>query len=158
MQRSKSPNGSFDSRDAVAIPQRHPLGCAVACVASRAGLEYLEALALFSEPENAWIRGYYGSEVVDALARAGLRYAFDELRSGADATNSARIERPGVIVFVAGTAFSYPMGHYLLRTRSGWMNPWANFPEMIPVRAAIQPALVGSVSHLIYELDSPVSA
>ncbi len=55
----------------------------------------------------------------------------------------------GTIVFVHPNAI-YTSGHYLLKLEDGWMNPWANFPNMIPVKYAIEETLPGDVSYLIY--------
>jgi hypothetical protein len=130
-----------------AVPQQHALGCSVACVAARCGLTYREALALFEHPEQAWTRGYDCSEIVAALARAGLHYAFDRIDpdSGHDLLST-----PGTIVFIEpGPA--YPAGHYLLRTERGWMNSWSNFPNMIPVESSFVPELPGRPAYWLRE-------
>jgi hypothetical protein len=130
-----------------AVPQEHAMGCAVACVATRLRATYSSALALFGNPENAWGRGYYCAEIAAALSGAGLAYeyaAFDPDR------HSVLLETEGTIAFVAPSAI-YPAGHYLVRGPSGWMNPWLNYPRMVPVEAAFQENLPGEVSFLLYE-------
>ncbi|MEZ0393039.1 MAG: hypothetical protein ACAH59_12535 [Pseudobdellovibrionaceae bacterium] len=128
------------------VPQEHPLGCAVACVASLCGLSYQEALKLFEIPELAWIRGFYCSEIVQALARAELSYTFAEF----DLSKiSEMLRQPGTIVFVSPNS-RYPSGHFLLRLENGWMNPWSNFPQMISVRADVEDALPGEVSYVVF--------
>ena len=42
----------------------------------------------------------------------------------------------GTIVFIRRCT-QYAMGHYLVRVKGGWMNPWVNCPEMIPVKAGL---------------------
>ncbi len=122
------------------------MGCAVACVASLCHLRYGRAIELFEFQEHAWTRGFYCNEVVRALANVGLNYAFEEFNS---LRHARHLKREGTIVFVAPCA-KYPSGHYLLRLAKGWMNPWANFPMMRQVQAAIERKLPGAVSYLVY--------
>jgi hypothetical protein len=133
-----------------AVKQEHALGCGVACVASRCGISYKEALTLFVRPENAWVRGFYCREIVDALARAGLRYSFSEFDPLRDA---GLLEKPGTIVFYPPSK-EFPVGHYVIRARagySGWMNPWSNFPQMIPIESGFQEAISGHPAYVVFE-------
>jgi hypothetical protein len=141
------------------VAQLHPLGCGVACVASRCGLSYKAALSLFARQEHAWTRGFYCSEIVEALSNAGFKYAFAKYDPS---LHEKVIEIPGAIVFV-GPCSDYPSGHFLLRCqtghrighrighRMGWMNPWANFPMMNDVEAKLQKTLPAQVTYVIYE-------
>ncbi len=130
------------------------MGCAVACVAMRSGLSYRDAIALFQKKESAWTRGYYCREVVEALKRAGFLYTYAKYDSKKHAPLT---NREGTIVFI-GAGKRYPSGHYLLKTAQGWMNPWANFPEMAPPKAAFEQKLIGRVTYLLWETESVTSA
>jgi hypothetical protein len=130
-----------------AIAQEHPLGCSVACVASRCAISYKEAHKFFKDEAHAWTRGYYCSEVAWALAQAGLKYRFEPFDSE---KHEAYVMREGTLVFVERSS-KHPSGHYLLRTSSGWMNPWSNFPQMIQVTANFETDLRGEVEYIIYE-------
>ncbi len=131
----------------MAVSQEHPLGCAVACVAFRLGIPYADALACFSTRKNAWTRGFFCAEVVAALDRAGLRYAWETFDP---AKHERVIEKNGTIVFI-DPCEAYPSGHYLIRSAYGWMNPWANFPLMIPAEAGFQEMLPGKIVYVIFE-------
>ncbi len=132
---------------AKSVSQENPMGCAVACVAACCQLQYKEALQLFTHPENAWTRGYYCQEVVQALARAGFHYIYEKF----DFEKHIQIIlKPGTIVFIERNS-KYIAGHYLLRLEKGWMNPWSNFPHMMPVESAIELNLPGPISYVIYE-------
>src|SRR5690242_6367850 len=113
------------------VTQEHTMGCGVACVASVLATTYKEALLLFKKPQNAWIRGYFCKDLVGALNRAGIRYSFKYIKYRRDPI----LRRAGTIVF---TQFSprYPRGHYLVRASKGWMNPWVNFPTILPAKSA----------------------
>ncbi len=140
-----------------AIPQEHPLGCAVACVAYRRGVSYEDAHSLFVTPENAWGRGYYCAEVVAALnKKSRLEYVF----SKADVLKKSELKKilltEGTLVFV-GSCSRYPLGHYLVRAtekakhRAQWMNPWINAPRMIPVQSGFESKLPGPVEYVMWE-------
>jgi hypothetical protein len=136
------------SKQSAAISQLHPLGCAVACVAYRAGVSYEDASHFFLHQEYAWTRGYYSSEVVEALAVGGWQYAFSEYESS---VHSMKLSKEGTIVFVEPCT-QYPAGHFFIRATSGWMNPWANFPLMDKVRADFQDQLPARVTYIIFEM------
>ena len=133
-----------------AIPQEHPMGCAVACVAFRCGLSYQAALALFSSSEYAWTRGYFCSEIVEALEFAGLKYTYAKFNSVRHADILIRV---GTIAFV-DHCIQYPAGHFFIRGSKGWMNPWVTFPMITDVRADFQKELPGKVSYIIYQARS----
>jgi H+/Cl- antiporter ClcA len=136
------------------VPQEHPLGCAVACVASRCGISYQKALQKFEREDHAWTRGYYCSEVVSAFARAGFSYEFELFNPQ---KHSRLLLGAGTIIFVK-KSLEYPSGHYLLRTLDRWMNPWSNFPQMIHVRAAFEKKLQGQVEYILHQEGSELSA
>lgn len=126
------------------------MGCAVACVASRCGMSYRQALLLFARKDLAWLRGYYCGEVTAALSKAGFIYSykkFDPL------SHSLLLSKSGTLVFVEPNS-KYPAGHYFLQVNPGWMNPWSNYPHMTPVRASIQKKLDGKISYVIFEKTS----
>lgn len=131
------------------VSQEHPLGCAVACVASLSNTSYKQALNLFDDPELAWNRGFYCSEIVKALAQLEMNYTFEEYKT---AKHSKKINKPGSIVFIEPNS-KYPAGHFMLRLENGWMNPWANFPQMIPVESKVEKKLPGDISYIVYEVN-----
>ena len=135
-------------RENKSVSQEHAMGCGVACVAARCGVSYQTALDFFERREFAWTRGYYCVEVVKALAKFGFKYAFKAYVPVKD-VSLARVV--GTIVFVE-PCHAYPAGHYLVRTETGWMNPWSNFPQMVPVKASVQKKLAGKISYLVYEV------
>lgn len=129
------------------------MGCAVACVAARCGITYSQALRLFEKEEFAWTRGYYCPEVVAALARAGLlSYSYVAFRAS---KHAGVLESPGTVAFLAPSS-RYPAGHYVLRVKDGWMNPWVNFPLINPARAALVKELEGKVAYVIFA-ESPAA-
>jgi hypothetical protein len=133
------------------VIQEHPMGCAVACVAAQCGITYSQALRLFVKKEYAWTRGYYCQEVVAALSVASCSYFFEKFHLR---RHKKFLSTPGTIIFLEPSAL-YPAGHYLLRTKKGWMNPWANFPNIVPAKAGIQRSLPGKVAYVIMRFSPP---
>ena len=127
------------------VAQEHCAGCAVACVASVCGISYATALKLFAHPDYAGYRGYYCPEVVAALQKTGRRYAFRKVTD----KDRALLRKEGCIVFVLSST-RYPLGHFLLKTRKGWMNPWVNIPAIGDVCAGICSRLPGKAQWVIY--------
>lgn len=135
-------------RDYLPVTQKHPMGCAIACVASRCRINYDRAHQLFEHSAGAWLNGYTLAEVAEALLKQGLEPRITPIpvrtHSGVKTSMS-----PGTIAFLGPSSF-YPSGHYFLKTQHGWMNPWLNFPNMLPARAGIQPHLFSRPDYLIF--------
>ena len=128
-----------------AIVQEHPMGCAVACVASLLGITYTHALKLFSNPSYASTRGYYCREITDALRKKGLHYSWKKVST----KNKNPINKEKIIIFIARSQ-KYPSGHFLLKTKKGWMDSWNNFPHITPARAGFQKKLPGNPQWAIF--------
>jgi hypothetical protein len=62
------------------------------------------------------------------------------------------LKRTGTIVF-SRFSQAYPQGHYLVRTKVGWMNPWINYPEIVPARSGITKKLPARATYAIFEAD-----
>lgn len=46
----------------------------------------------------------------------------------------------------------YPIGHYLLRVKNGWVDPWYNLPDK-DIKAGIRKKLPGNPWYVLYPLD-----
>ena len=131
------------------ITQIHPMGCGVACIASRCHITYPKALSLFNKPELAWTRGIYCKEMVTALAKAGLKYKYAKFSAN---KHKAYLEKVGTIVFTKPSS-QYPSGHYFTRKKNGWMNPWINFPIITPAKSGTEKKLNEKISYVIFEVE-----
>lgn len=132
----------------IPVSQEHPMGCAVACVAALCGFKYFDALKLFEKKECAWTRGFYCSEIVQALKTVGLQYKYSPY---VYSSHLEQVRKVGTIVFVEPCK-KYPAGHYFLKTINGWMNPWANYPLMNPVESTFQKALPSKISYIVFNV------
>lgn len=128
------------------VAQEDPMGCAVACVASLLGLSYKKTLRLFDK-NKASTKGYYLKDIVLVLKKKRVKYR------GAKITDKTKkyINKAGSIVFIKRSK-KYPAGHYLLKTKNGWMNPWLNYPKINPARAGFMKKLPGKAQWILYKI------
>jgi hypothetical protein len=103
------------------VTQLDRYGCGVACVAFVLGVSYQEARKLFKE-ERIVSAKTYCFDITRALLVKKVTYKYSKLTSG----NLQLSQQKGAIVFVRKNKDIYPMGHYLVRTDNGWMDPWFN--------------------------------
>ncbi len=101
------------------VTQEHLMGCGIACVAFVCGITYRFAKRHFRGLGDTDSRGYMCRDMVIALGRAGKSYASRHLKR--------RMRYPeGTLVFIRRSK-RYPAGHYLAKSKRGWMDPWLNF-------------------------------
>jgi hypothetical protein len=129
-----------------AIVQRHPMGCAVACVAFCLGLTYDETMKLFRVKSNAWLNGYYCPEITKILNASGdTVYRWRKVKG----VLSIKSLAPMSIVFCKPSKH-YPHGHFLVKqAENKFMNPWINFPDITPAQAGFQETLPSKISYVI---------
>ncbi len=121
------------------ITQEASMGCAIACCASLAGLSYKQMRRLFEQGEvKDCSSGFYNRDIVQALKKVGINTRAYSLRQW-----GKKKIKEGTIVFV-GPSKQYPAGHYLLKTKQGWMNPWINSPNIRPAKGGLQRDLPAS--------------
>ncbi|MBI2043117.1 hypothetical protein HYT25_01880 [Candidatus Pacearchaeota archaeon] len=125
------------------ITQEEPMGCGVACVASLLGISYKKTLKLFGRNYNLK-KGAYCDDIVKTLKKAGLNYNYSKVNG----KTKKYINKIGSIIFISPTK-KYRIGHYLLKTENGWMNPWVNLPKN-PIKAGLQKKLPGKPQWIIY--------
>lgn len=133
-----------------AVTQEHISGCAIACVAALLGISYKRALKLFTHPEYAISRGYYRKEIVQALSKAGKNYGYRKVT----AKNRHLIRMDGAIVFLK-TGKKYPIGHYVVRLKGRWMDPWLNHLIINPAKGGFRKRLPEKAQWVIYPVESP---
>lgn len=124
------------------VTQQEPAGCGIAVVASVLNITYKSAKKLFDNPEYCYLRGYYCPELVRALSKANKCYVFAKVTK----KNKCLLDRVGSIVFVRDVHDPQDHGHYLVRTKNGWMDSWINFPSIIPAKSGFRKTLAVSVS------------
>lgn len=127
------------------ITQEDEWGCSIACVAFVTKNSYQDAKKFFTHPEYASTKGYYCGSIVHALKKLGLNYFFRKIKE----ENKNLIKKENSIVFI-GRDKKYPEGHFLIKTKKGWMDPWINLPEE-PRKSGFRKKLPGNPTWIIYE-------
>lgn len=128
------------------ITQEEPMGCGIACVAMALNKSYQQTKKLFNNPEYASTRGYYCRELIKVLNKKGKNYAFSKVNE----KNKTMLNTQAIIVFI-GRSRKYLSGHYLIKTKKGWMNPWINFPNIFPAKSGFQKELPGKAQWIIHQ-------
>jgi hypothetical protein len=128
------------------VTQEHGMGCGLACLAYILGLSYQKVWKIIGNPQNAWKRGYFCSELIKVLRSFRMPYKYKKIKS----LEEEILKVPNTIVFIEKSS-QYPMGHFLVRTAHGsWMNPWINFPKIAPAKSGFQRKLPGHPIYAIY--------
>lgn len=128
-----------------AIAQEHPMGCGLACVAFVIEQPYSSILKLTNE-YKASVKGYYCRELISFLKKFGLNYEHKKFTE----KTKKYLNKEGTIVFIKRSK-KYPGGHYLVRSKNGWMNPWINYPNINPAKAGIAKKLPGQVQWILFK-------
>lgn len=102
------------------ITQEDGMGCGAACVAFAANKTYQQAAAVLGQ-EKARTVGFHLKELVDALSQFGLDYRFQHVKPH----TKQSIYQESAIVFIRRSA-RYPYGHYIIRHKGLWADPWIN--------------------------------
>ncbi len=120
--------------------QEDMMGCGIACVGHILGYSsYSRAKKLFRNSKfKVGGKGFLCKELVRIINRSGKKYEYRYLRGGL----RRKIYKPGVIVFIEKSK-RYPVGHYLYRSRYGWVDSWINFPYIKKARAGVRKRLPG---------------
>jgi hypothetical protein len=127
------------------VVQEDLMGCGIACVAYILGIGYQRAKKLFEHPEYAGTIGFYCKDIIDALRRGGVKYEFKKVNK----KNMIEVQREGTIVFI-NKCERYPNGHYVAKSKRGWINSWANYPCIKPARGKIEKNLSGRAEWMIF--------
>lgn len=129
------------------IVQKHDFGCGAACVAQISGKSYDQVISLLDNGKvNS--QGFLCKELVCILGINEYSYGYIKPRY------KKRIYADGIIVFIKRSK-RYPSGHYLLRHKGQWMDPWVNFcqtKDIKQAKAGYRSRLPGKPIFYIYSL------
>lgn len=104
------------------VSQQYSASCGIACTAFVLGCSEEKALQLFGlTPMEASFRGVFCREIAGVLQTSGRSAHFAYLNS----SKRRMIYQDRTIVYIAKSK-QYPVGHYLVRWRGQWMDPWIN--------------------------------
>lgn len=130
------------------VVQEDFMGCAIACVAFILNKTYKESILLFRNQEKRINKGFTVKEIVDALQKSGNNY---------HSRYVGRLEniviKNDTIVYVKKCQ-EFPRGHYLVKIKNGYMDPFINLQEkgIMCALAGFRKIVPGKIV-LVVELD-----
>jgi hypothetical protein len=104
------------------ITQEFDYGCGVACFAFILGISYKEATVILGKDQSTSNR-FWVKDFIFALNDSGKPYYAKHIKPRIVKS----IYNEGVIVLIRRSK-RYPSGHYLVRYKDVWMDPWINLP------------------------------
>ena len=102
------------------ITQEFDYGCGIACFAFALGMTYKHAADHLGELQANSTR-FWIKDFTAALNNSGMSYVSRHIKP----PMLRKIYKEGTIVLIRRSK-QYPTGHYLIRHRGHWMDPWIN--------------------------------
>lgn len=119
------------------------MGCAVACTASLLGIDYKRALKKFNDGERKHSgSGFYVYDIKNVLKEYNLNPKTYNL------LKKKLKYKIGDIIFTKEGEGDF-LGHYLLKTKFGWMDCWINYPSIVPAKSGYRKRYPGRALWLI---------
>ena len=126
------------------IVQQDPYGCGIACTAFVFGLNYQQTKKYFRKKGNK--PNFYCKDIVAALAKGRKDYHYNYVG------NKKLNFKENTIVFIKKSK-KFPYGHYLVKSKEGWMDPWINLdinnPQIKKARAGFIKRIPGRITWAI---------
>ncbi len=101
------------------VTQEDAFGCGLACVAFILKKPYKITKEKYFPAKNVEGFGLVCKEIVQGLRKAGKEYEYKYIKKRMNF-------KVNTIVFIKRSQ-KYPAGHYLVKSRQGWMDSWINF-------------------------------
>lgn len=131
-------------------------GCGIATLANLLNENYDEIKKDFEKKFYTIESGINIADMVRYLKTKGLNYKskfFNQNKkykyNKTEGDKYSKIENS--ITLIAKSE-KYPVGHYLLRTRNGWVDPWIDLPSIDKVRAGIRKTLPNNAWYVLYPI------
>lgn len=123
------------------VVQKYDFGCAIACLAFVLDITYDDSAKIVGA-KQAGSNRFYVKDLLKTLNDNRLSYESKHIKPKI----RSRIYEEGVIVLIRRSRH-YPSGHYLIRHKSVWMDPWINLPydkDIINAKAGYRKRLPGN--------------
>ncbi|HUC95803.1 MAG TPA: hypothetical protein VMR76_02485 [Candidatus Saccharimonadia bacterium] len=134
------------------ITQEFDYGCGIACFAFALKISYKEATILLG-PKQAKSNRFWVKDLTTALNNSGLKYTSRHINYKLRKT----IYKDGTIVLIRRSK-KYIAGHYLIRYKDKWMDPWINLPfnnDINKAKSGFRKRLPGSPMYALFpEIES----
>ncbi len=132
-------------------------GCGIACLANLLNKPYDTIKKDFESKFYTIERGTKMFDLVTYLNSKGLNYKskfFNQNKkykfNKEEGDKFSKI--PNSITLIIKSK-KYPVGHYLLRVKNGWIDPWFDFPSIDKVRAGMRKELPENPWYVLYPIS-----
>lgn len=112
------------------ITQEFDYGCGIACFAFALEITYKQAARHLGETQ-ANSKQFWIKDFTTALNSSGKDYVAKYMKP----PMVRKIYKEGTIVLIRRSK-RYPTGHYLIRHKGHWMDPWINLPTSNNIKHA----------------------
>jgi hypothetical protein len=113
------------------VTQEYDYGCAIACIAFVLGLSYKETASMLSLLQQSSDRYYVQNLRHDLEVITGQSWSHKFIKEGADYSN---IPDMSIVLIRRNPVHKY--GHYLVKTKWGYMDPWINLNKSNDIKLA----------------------
>jgi hypothetical protein len=132
------------------VTQDFSYGCAIACAAFLLNLSYKQTEKLVGE-EQAVKERFWVKDLNEFLNSQDLEYSRKHVKTA----TREQIEGEGTIVLLRRSKL-YPTGHYLVRHKNLWMDPWINMKssgyDISKAKSGYRKRLPGKIMYVIHTL------
>ena len=129
-------------------------GCGIACLSNLLDKPYDVVKKDFESKFYTIEGGVKMFDIVNYLETQGLEYKskfFNQNKK--HKTNESEAKKYSQIngsITLITKSKKYPIGHYLLRTKNSWVDPWFNLPSIDNVRAGMRKELPNEPWYVLY--------
>ncbi len=128
-------------------------GCGIACLANLLNKPYDKVKLDFEKKFYPIAKGILCFDMVKYLNSIGLNYKLKFCNQNPkhfnkkDGEKFSKIEKSITLIYKSK---KYPVGHYLLREKNFWVDPWYNLPSIDNVKAGARKVLPENPWYIIY--------
>lgn len=112
------------------VRQEDDFGCGFACVAYICDLQYQDVKKFTNNPENAEAGGYRCKPLCDILNRIYKQNKIAKVWKTKYVGKTKNPEIPNESILYINKNDKYKYGHYIVKTKYGYMNPFSNLSEV----------------------------
>jgi hypothetical protein len=128
-------------------------GCGIACLANLLNKPYDKVKKDFEKKFYSINNGIKVFDMVSYLNSLGLKYElkfFNQNPKHFNLVEASKYSKRRDSITLILKSEKYPVGHYLLRVKNGWVDPWYNLPSIDNVQAGIRKTLPTNPWYVIY--------
>lgn len=126
-------------------------GCGIACLANLLNKDYDLIKKDFEKKFYPINRGINIADMVRYLKTHNLDYTSKFFNTkNYNASDASKYSKISNSITLIVKSEKYPVGHYLLRAKEGWVDSWYNLPSIDNVHAGIRKKLPSNPWYVLY--------